>query len=184
MSVESTEVIKAVPIADWGKDHWSLLGYLMTRAADFKVPTPIGLSGGGVFSVDRKHLRANEKTHPLLVASDPMGGCRSAGGPWGPENGTRLRGYWKDDNSKDESRKLATHDDWDCIDDLEADGLIETISLVNGYIRMTKRGASLGSRLMKHKAQGGHFATFDVTKDARGRKARGAKAASSESRGV
>lgn len=157
-----------IAVSDWGKDHWSILGYLMSRAADNKVPTPIGLSGTGVFSLEREHLRCNEAKHPMLRGYRPSG----IGG-WRDEYSTRLRGYWKEDGSTDLSRWVTGHDDWDVLDDLEADGIVEIISLANGYARLTKKGLSLGARLVKHKAGGGHFATFDPSKDARGRKARG-----------
>jgi len=153
--------VEQTSIADWGKDHFSLLGYLMSCAADYKVATPLGLRGGSFFSIDRKHLRANEKTHPLLV---------SAPGRWKDEYGTRLRGFFLDapivepgygTKTTDLGRQLIGHDDWDCLDDLAVAGLVEIASLVNGICRLTKKGLALGARLMVHKASGGHFATFD-----------------------
>lgn len=150
------------PITDWGKDHWSLLGYLMTRAADFTVNlehqmgTLYAKAAGGrqAFSVDREHLRCNPTEHPMLQ------GHRIR--TWKDEFGTRLAGYWGRDGSVNHDRQVCGHDDWDCIEDFEAAGFIETISLVNGYFRMTEAGAAMGARLMKFKATGGQFAKFEL----------------------
>ena len=110
----------------WGKDHWSMLGYVTTC-----------FDG----EVKRDVLRCNTKTHPLL---------RGRHTRWEPIYGTRLR-----------DKQLPQHDDWDCLDDLEAAGLVEIISLVNGFIRLTKAGSDMAYALREHKRRGGGFASFE-----------------------
>ncbi len=43
-----------VPMADWGKDHWSVLAYVETCAVEQQ-------------TLDRRRLRINPKRHPLLA---------------------------------------------------------------------------------------------------------------------
>jgi hypothetical protein len=138
---------KSVPITDWGKDHFSLLGYVECRCVDNKG------------ELDRRHLRCNIGTHPILAGSvyrDP--GLMK----WNPEYGTRLKGYFLKNGKTDPSKRLGSHDDWDCFDDLETAGLIEIISVVNGFVRMTPFGTEVATKLRKHKAKGGMFATFSI----------------------
>jgi hypothetical protein len=82
-----------VPIEEWGKDHWSLLGYIECRCVDHQgVP-------------DHSHMRTNAGRHPGLVGAE----CRGLP-PWEPSYGTRLKGFWKDDKTTDLSRQIPDHD--------------------------------------------------------------------------
>ena len=45
----------SIPMEKWGKDHWTTLAYVETRAVD----------GDGV--LDRRHMRCDSKLHPLLA---------------------------------------------------------------------------------------------------------------------
>ena len=74
---------------------------------------------------------------------------------WEPTYGTRLHG-----TRTGRVPQIKTHDDWDCLDDLEAAGLVEVLSLVNGFVRMTENGLKTAHALREHKARGGVFATF------------------------
>jgi hypothetical protein len=144
MNVKSKS--KSIPITEFGKDHFSLLAYVECRCVDNKG------------ELERKHLRCNTNTHLMLADvryRDPelM--------DWKSEYGTRLKGYFKG-NEKDVSCRLNDHDDYDCLDDLEEAGLIEIISLVNGFIRMTPFGTEVAAKLREHKAKGGMFATFSI----------------------
>jgi DNA-binding PadR family transcriptional regulator len=53
---------------------------------------------------------------------------------------------------------LLTHDDWDCLDDLEADGFLEVINLTQGVVKLTPAGLVVAAQLRAHKAHGGQFA--------------------------
>jgi hypothetical protein len=67
---------------------------------------------------------------------------------------TRLRG----------DRVIHHHDDWDCLDDLEQEGLIESLgTAVSPRYRLTDRGREIASQLRAHKADGGSFSTFTTT---------------------
>jgi hypothetical protein len=116
----------------WGKDHWSLLGYVVTRFDE---------------ELQRQVLRCNENRHPLLRS----GGLGRHTLPWEDKWSTRLR---------DSADRVPGHDDYDCLDDLEAAGLVEIISLVNGFVWLTEKGNAVGFRLREHKMRGGTFATF------------------------
>jgi len=141
--------VKTVKVADWGKDHWSLVGYVETLCVDS--------INGGVGVIDKQRVRANEKRHPFHAVNLNMG----VGG-WKPSYGSRLSGYWKPDGSTDLKRQIKSHDDWDCLNDLEAAGFIEVISEANGYVRMTSLGQTVAADLRRHKASGGYFSNYKV----------------------
>lgn len=118
----------------WGKDHWSLLAYVGTRCSDHQ----------GV--LDTRHLRIK---NPALRQG------------WKPEFGTRLRDYWNTDKTTNPAMLLLNHDDYDCLDDLEDAGYIESwgTGLFPAY-KITKKGLNAISALVAHKQSGKHYATF------------------------
>lgn len=127
-----------VPLERFGKDHWSLLAYAETRAVDQD-------------GLDRRHLRCNAERHPHLTSVYHRN-------EWKPEWGTRLKGYFA---AEDKSQhQLPEHDDWDCLEDLEAAGLLEILSLINGFVRITPEGRRVVNELRQHKHDGGNFANF------------------------
>lgn len=143
------EIIPIIPMGEWGKDHWSTLVYVESRAVDHNgIP-------------DLNHLRCNETRHPGLKG--PM--ARVCLRSWQPEYGTRLKGFWlhtKPDRT-DPHRQLPQHDDWDCIDDLEEAGCINLIGTgINPVIRLTDLGWELAGKVRRWKAEGKTFATFTV----------------------
>ena len=69
---------------------------------------------------------------------------------WKPSHSTRLR----------DNMIIDGHDDWDCLDDLDDAGLVEIISLINGFVRMTDYGLAITALLRKHKASGGKYRDF------------------------
>ena len=93
-------------IKDFGKDHWSTFAYAETCCVDNQ----------GFMELSR--LRVNDSRHP--VGSGMVLG-RSA---WKPEYGTLI---------KDGSIPDPTHDDFDCLDDLEEAGLLITGTLINPF---------------------------------------------------
>lgn len=117
----------------FGKDHWSVLAYVETRAVDHRN------------RLDHEHMRGNPVTHPFL-RNDAYQRDRG----WKPSSSTRLR----------DGKTIDGHDDWDCLDDLDDAGLVEIISLVNGFVRMTDYGLAITALLRKHKANGGKYRDF------------------------
>lgn len=118
----------------WGKDHWSTLAYVESCSVDSRNPE-------GIASLDLRRMRCNRNKHPLVKAN---------GFPWDKSNGTIIKG----------GKILKDHDDWDCLEDLEKEGLVEVISLVNGYVKLTDKGIKIAHQLREHKAKGGQFSTF------------------------
>jgi len=132
---------KFVPTEKFGKDHWSTLAYVGCRVVD---------NNG---TLDREHMRCNADRHPGL-ANSANRICT-----WDPEHGTRLGGYF---DAKDKTKLLLSdHDDWDCLDDLEAAGLIRIGgSGINPLVSLTDAGRNVEAQLRKHKSNGGMFANF------------------------
>ncbi len=138
----------AIEPKDFGKDHWSLLGYIQYVCMN---ASP---RNGGVGEMDRRKLRCNPSNHPMLSSEMTTS--------WKPEYGSRLQGYWTDGDKTDSSRLVLDHDDWDCIDDMEAAGYVELISMVNGFIRLTPLGAQIAGKLAEYKSLGGNYADFTI----------------------
>lgn len=140
----------AIAMEKFSKDHWSTFAYIETLCVDGK---------NGVGTIARGRMRCNENRHPLLHSGAP-------GNKWNPEWGTRLTGYFESPDRSDHEKivaaglRLPEHDDWDCLDDLDNAGLVEILSTINGFVRMTPAGVKMAARVRSHKASGGHFATF------------------------
>jgi hypothetical protein len=139
--------MKHIAMGDFGKEHWSLLGYVETLCVDS--------INNGVGTIDYTRMRVNEKTHAPLARNFALNRTK-----WKSEYGTRLRGFWNKDESTNDDRRIDKHDDVDCLDDLEAEGLIEVISLVNGFIKLTDKGRKIAGMLRAHKSKGGYFSNF------------------------
>jgi hypothetical protein len=134
-------------LADFGRDHWSTFGYLLTLG-------PEGVP-------DRHRMRCDPARHPFLAHIDPFGQVLD-GRPFP----TRLSG----------GRELVHHDDWDCCDDLERAGLIEMIGTgAHPRVQFTEHGHRVARQLAMHKMmRGGSFGTFQVEPaDAQSTKAAG-----------
>lgn len=127
--------VQKVTIEMFGKDHWSTFAYLTTLVND-----------GG--RVDIRRMRCDRKRHPLLAATPEFGGVVMSRYDSPP---TRLKN----------DELLHDHDDWDCVDDLTAVGLVENIgSHVNPVIRLTSEGLEVMRQITEHKQNGGVFANF------------------------
>jgi len=139
------------PVTQYGKDHWSMLAYAEAVCVD-------GQKGVGTLLRDR--MRCNPARHPLLA------GAYASVGSWKPQYGTRLRAFFEFNLRNDPVQAVAAgvqldgHDDWDCLEDLEAAGYVEVLSLSQGTVRMTARGNQVAALLRAHKANGGMFANF------------------------
>lgn len=139
--------MRTVAVAEFGKDHWSLLAYVETRCVD---------AAQGMGRLERSRMRCNPQSHPLL----------SAGAPWRAHYGSRLRGFFDFEQRSDPEKAAAAglllldHDDWDCLDDLQAAGLLQVQSLANPCVSLTPAGVRVSAALRAHKLTGGQFATF------------------------
>lgn len=119
----------------FGKAHFSLLIYVESRCVDH----------GGV--LDIAHIRVNSTTHPLFNGHE-----YSTRATWNEQFGTLLN----------TGERLVDHDDIDCLDDLDNAGLIEIISLVNGFMSMTDKGNELVSKIRSFKTNGGQLGDFNI----------------------
>ena len=91
--------------------------------------------------LDLRRLRMNSNKRPV-----------GNGGTWQPSYGSFVKG-----------ERDPEHDDWDCLEDLEAEGLIEMVgTMVNPAVTLTERGYEIAGLLRKHKANGGQFGTFEL----------------------
>ena len=122
-----------VPMKFWGKDHWSTFAYMDTRCVDY-----IGVPNA-------EHLRVDGDRHPAFA----NGAWRSTGGKKYP---TLLKG----------GKRLADHDDWDCIDDLIAAGLLEWEGTdIHPVFKRTPKGRRYADLVREHKVNKGRFANFN-----------------------
>jgi hypothetical protein len=116
---------KPVPMEQWGKDHWSTLLYIESRAVD----------GGG------QPKMAQMRQWP----GRPRRGWE--GGGMLPEPAaypTRLKN----------GSRLAEHDDWDCVSDMEAAGLVEWHGTgLQPIIKLTSYGWLVAGALRRHRAE-------------------------------
>lgn len=86
--------MKPIPMKKWGRDHWSTFAYLMSC---------VTTKGG---EIDRRKMRCHRKLHPGLTnEASHMGGAFPL---------TRLKN----------GRTVRMHDDWSCLDDIVAAGLL------------------------------------------------------------
>jgi len=140
--------MKKVPVEEFGKDHWSLLGHIETCCVD---------SAGESGKVDHDRMRTNPRRNPELGFHKSRSTLE-----WKDEYSTRLRSFpWGSNDEKEKAKhRVAGHDDWDCLEDLERAGLAELVSFVNGFVRMTETGLAMAAELRAHKARGGYFSNF------------------------
>ena len=118
-------------VNDWGKDHWSTFAYVECCCVDDRG------------KLDNRRLRINDEKRPIR-----SNGC----GGWRPEYGTRIKGG----NIPD-----PTHDDLDCLEDLEREGLLEQVgTILNPVVKLTEKGLKVSAELRAYKAHGGQFAAF------------------------
>lgn len=127
-----------VPMDLWGKDHWSTLAYIECRAVDQKG------------KLDINQMRCNEQRHPQFAHTM----ARSMGD--GSEYATRLRPI----KGISVDVELDDHDDWDCVDDFVAEGLITEFPESDGIIKLTVKGWDVAGQLRQHKGNGGNFGEF------------------------
>lgn len=120
---EQTVVPRPVPMHLWGKDHWSTLAYVAHVAT-------------GAREIDKDKMRTNEDRHPHGV------GFRQRAFASGPskEYPTRLRG----------GTELLDHDDWDCLEDAVAAGLLTWGTWTVPWVVLTDTGLEAFSQILAH----------------------------------
>jgi hypothetical protein len=139
--------MKKVKVSNFGRDHWSLLAYMESLCVDSLK--------NGVGEIDKRRMRANEKRHPLHAVN-----IKHGIGPWQKCFGTRVAGYWDSMGKPVKKRQVAGHDDWDCLNDLEAADFLEVLSEANGFVVMSEKGMKVAAELRAYKAKGGMFSGF------------------------
>ena len=115
----------------FGKDHWSTFAYIETRCVDYS----------GV--LNKNHMRCDEDRHP--------GHVNSANAHSKKKHPTILKGFVN----------VSDHDDWDCVDDLENAGFLESHGTgLHPVFKLTTDGRRVAALLRDHKSNGGSFGSF------------------------
>jgi hypothetical protein len=157
-----------IGIERWGKDHWSTFAYIETCAVE-------GLA------VDADRMRTHPRLHLSCFQAKRHGGEFADGSNYP----TRLKG----------GEEVAPHDDWSCVEDMIAEGLLETAphrsdgsgrkpkphsriaygqkcalcdpltGLCDATYKLTPKGFAVAHQLREHKAGGGNFADFTSALD-------------------
>lgn len=83
---------------------------------------------------------------------------------WEPSYGTRLDGFFGEDEKRDKTKQIPNHDDVNCLHDIENAGLIKIVSLVNFYIELTPKGQEVASELRAWKNAGQMYFNFKPIK--------------------
>lgn len=121
---------ESVTFERFGKDHWSMLAYIETCCINSK---------DSIGCIDYRRIRVNSNRHPLLAT----------------------RPGWEDSyGTITNDGIIIWHDDVDCMNDLEDEGFIEVMSLINGAVLLTPLGGSMCKRLRDYKASGGKYNDF------------------------
>lgn len=125
---------RPVPVSRWGRDHWSTFAYVCSCIFDRR-------------EVDPRRMRTDPALHPCLAHGDPFG----SGVTDGSKYPTRLRG----------GALASPHDDWSCLDDAEAAGLVVNrgTGLRRDY-QLTEAGLAAHAALAAHFNAGGAVSGF------------------------
>lgn len=144
-----TPVRTTTPMGLWGKDHWSLLGYVESVLVECK-RFELGQDA---------RMRMNEATLNNMRIHNPNPkrptGKQSLAIAMRPEHGTRLK----------DNQVLINHDDLECLKDFADTKLIDLKAedlRPGAFLSLSDKGQKLSYAVRKHKAGGGNFANFDV----------------------
>lgn len=112
-----------IPMHMWGKDHWSTFAYA-------------GHCATGERHIDKDKMRTDTDKHPhgLGQRQALFHDARSKKYP------TRLRG----------GIEVNDHDDWDCLADAEAAGLLTWGTWVNPFVVLTTTGLQAFAQIMAY----------------------------------
>jgi hypothetical protein len=129
----------------WGKDHWSTFAYLETCAVD----------GHGI--IQNAHMRCHARLHRPFVHLG-FGGV--------PNDGSKYPTLLKD------GVEVQRHDDWSCLEDMVAAGLLRSwFQMRSGEyfghgvakIELTPLAWDIAGQLRTYRGEGGNYATFTPT---------------------
>lgn len=135
-----------VPIELFGRDHWSTLLYVETRCVDY----------GG--NLQRENMRCDPKRHPQFAHTNDGSRYVTRLRVPHPMPIETLRALAVEGGN---ITNLPDHDDWDCVDDLAAAGLLENIGTgANPKFRLTDKGWAFASRLRRWRAEKKAVAEF------------------------
>jgi hypothetical protein len=135
-----------IPMAIWGKDHWSTLAYVETVMVE---------SAGFQVGADAR-MRSNRHNFRVMQEQCPKPkrpGKLAMGITMDPKYGSRLNDGTSVDN----------HDDWMCVQDMAKEGLftVGPDEMEPGVVlHFSKKGNALAEALRRHKSAGGQFAKF------------------------
>ena len=133
-----------VPISKFGKDHWSTFAYVDTLLADRKW-------------IANERMRCNARRHRPFVHVNRFREVQD-----GSKYPTRLN----------DGSEVVNHDDWDCLQDCEHEGLLalivdedtrrgeEVFGGARARVELTAKGRAISSQLRNFKAKGGNFREF------------------------
>lgn len=125
------------PLGKWGKDHWSMLAYVETRAVDCRG------------DLDLRHIRVNTDKRGFSNGNFPND-------KWNPEYATRQQNGSKPDR---------THDDIDVMDDLKEQGYLEYKYACGKFtVTMSEEGNKVCGLVRAHKTAGGQYNEFKLEK--------------------
>lgn len=117
-----TVIPRPVPMHLWGRDHWSTLAYA-------------GHVATGAREIDKDKMRTDEERHP-----HGTGRHKRMFGSKGKEYPTRLRG----------GTELQDHDDWDCLEDAVAAGLLTWGTWTVPWVVLTDTGLEAFMQIQAH----------------------------------
>jgi len=148
-----------IPMAVWGKDHWSTLGYIESVIVD--------ANGSGFQVGNDPRMRANRRNFRVMMEE-----CKK---PLRPSGNPSTIGYQplpmdKYGTRLNTGQEVFRHCDWCCVQDMANEGLfaskpdlvaIKAEDVQPGvFLHLTEKGQQIAAALRKHKAAGGQFAFF------------------------
>ena len=129
----------SIELGRWGKDHWSTFAYIEHLCVE-------SLDNIGRPQLNR--IQANANRHPGLVVQSLHGTLLD-----GSNYGIRLAGG--------DELPGPDYDEWDCIDDMEREGLLEQVGTgIHPEFKLTEHGRKVAGLLRSHKSRGKSFGTF------------------------
>ena len=134
----SNEDDAAIPMEKWGRDHWSTFSFVCAWFISW---------GSKGFPIRQRadHMRTDTDLHP------EMAGRRTA-----------LLGNTKKYPTRLREGEIDNHDDWSCLEDIEAAGLVRREGTgVDPVIFLTEAGAKMHAALEGHRARGGTMSDFE-----------------------
>lgn len=147
-----------IPMDNWSDDHWRLLVLM----ADVHLAT----AEGGIPVMDYDRMRINPSSHIVHCATCDADQANRA---WNAYGGTMTRRPSSDVDTErrpgEVDWRISYHDDFDCVEELEAEGMLDILSTAKGEYKMTVRGLDMADRLRSHVATGRPIRDFDAGQD-------------------